>query len=153
MKRLLLCIVCIICLLAGCTEGKQDASVPTDSSEPVQEETSEDTQDQDEESSDDDSQEESSEPEDESSGDSEEPEEDSYNEDDFVTGGNGEATFGINTTYAELAEEDTDDTLLLIVNEPDDVVMYTTPVTDEFNLAAEDHVLIVPKYEHSTIRL
>ncbi len=76
-------------------------------------------------------------------------------EDNEVLGGNGEATFDENTFYRDLAEKDKDtgDTLMLLINHPNEAAVSAVQVTDEFNLAANDQVLMIPKYEHSTIRV
>lgn len=150
MKYRILSILCILCMLvmpAGCSsEGTESSSEPPESSsQSSQEESSE------EESSEQSSEEESS-SEMESSESSEASSEESE-EEEPVTGGNGSTTFDMNSVYSKVATEDTDDALMLLVNQPDGELLYTISVTDEFNLAANDQVLMIPKYEHSTIRV
>ena len=54
----------------------------------------------------------------------------------------------LNRFYAEFCPEEPEEALAILYNEPEGEVLYSVPITDEFNVMAFDHVLILPKYTH-----
>ena len=153
--KIVLAMILAVCLLAACSGApkKEDSKAPaTESSkeESVKEESSTkpesaaaDTEE------DEDEKEEVSE----SSDIEEEEEEEEEEAAEPETSTEEESGDQTNSVYKLVSEGAPEDTLLVLINEPDEAFLYATRVTDEFDLTTQNRVMMIPRYEHSTIRL
>lgn len=153
MKKSLWIVLLALCLvLAGCGSSKKDASESKEPESSIEESSESSVEESSEESSvEESSKEESSEEESsvqessEEESSEEEPAQESSEEES-----SGERT---NPMYEEFAQEEPEDALVLLFNEPDGEVLYAVAISDQFNVAAFDQVIILPKYEHMSLTL
>ncbi len=161
MKKSLLIVLLALCLvLAGCGSSKKDASESKEPESSVEESSESSVEESSEESSvEESSKEESSEEEssvqesseEESSEEvSEESSEEESAQESSEEESSGERT---NPMYEEFAQEEPEDALVLLFNEPDGEVLYAVAISDQFNVAAFDQIIILPKYEHMSLTL
>ena len=154
--KIVLIMILAVCLLAACSGApkKEDSKAPaTESSkeESVKEESSTksesaaaDTEE------DEDEEEEAPESSDVEEEEEEEEEEEAAEPETSTEEESGDQT---NSVYKLVSEGAPEDTLLVLINEPDEAFLYATRVTDEFDLTTQNRVMMIPRYEHSTIRL
>ena len=116
----------------------EESSVEESSEESIEESIEESSEESVEESSEEPVQESSEEPVEESSEESVEESSEAPAEEDET----------LNRFYAEFCPEEPEEALAILYNEPEGEVLYSVPITDEFNVMAFDHVLILPKYTH-----
>ena len=150
--KIVLIMILAVCLLAACSGApkKEDSKAPaTESSkeESVKEESSTKTESAAADTEEDEDEEEEVS---ESSDVEEEEEEEAAEPEASAAEESGDQT---NSVYKLVSEGAPEDTLLVLINEPDEAFLYATRVTDEFDLTTQNRVMMIPRYEHSTIRL
>ncbi len=161
---LALCLVISACGKKPAPEASEESAMPEssesiESSEEISEEPSEESsiepevEESEEEEPEEEESEEEEEPEEESS---EEPEEESSEESEESSEEPAEPEHpeGVNLVYLEVAVEDEPDKALMVLyNNPDGELLYNVEISDTFNVAAFDQVMMIPRYEHSKIIL
>ncbi len=151
--KMILAMVLAIVLLAGCSsapkkeESKPAASESSKEESSKKEETSSKTEVSEEEEDEEETVEET--PEEEAPEEEEEEEQEAAPQPE-TSEAEGEA---VNHVYRQVGKDAPEGTLLILINEPDEAFLYATRVSDEFDLTTLDRVMLIPRYEHSTIRL
>ncbi|MCR5004439.1 MAG: hypothetical protein K6A77_00880 [Clostridiales bacterium] len=149
--KMILALVLAIVLLAGCSsapkkeESKPAASESSKEESSKKEETSSKTEVSEEEEDEEEPVEETPE--------EEAPEEEEEEEAEPQPEASDDGAEPVNDVYKLVGKDAPEDTLLILINEPDEAFLYATRVSDEFELTTLDRVMIIPRYEHSTIRL
>ena len=157
--KFILVLVLSIVLLAGCSktpkkeETKPAATESSKEDSSVQEESSSQPEaakaDEEEEEEEEEAETVEEEPEEEPEEEEEEQEEETAPQQDTAE----DETEPVNDVYKLVGKDAPEGTLLILINDPDEAFLYATRVSDEFELTTQDRVMIIPRYEHSTIRL
>ena len=155
--KFILVLVLAIVLLAGCSktpkkeETKPSATESSKEDSSVQEESSSQPEaaKADEEEEEEEAETVEEEPEEEPEEEEEEQEEETAPQQDTAE----DETEPVNDVYKLVGKDAPEGTLLILINDPDEAFLYATRVSDEFELTTQDRVMIIPRYEHSTIRL
>ena len=156
--KIVLAMILAVCLLAGCSGApkKEDSKAPaTESSkeESVKEESSAKPESAASDTEEDEDEEEAA-PESSETEEPEEAEDEAEDAEDAESETSEEASGDqTNSVYKLVSEGAPEDTLLVLINEPDEAFLYATRITDEFDLTTQNRVMMIPRYEHSTIRL
>ncbi|MCR5004461.1 MAG: hypothetical protein K6A77_01020 [Clostridiales bacterium] len=151
--KMILAMVLAIVLLAGCSsapkkeESKPAASESSKEESSKKEESSSKTEVSEEEEDEEETVEET--PEEEAPEEEEEEEQEAAPQPE-TSEAEGEA---VNHVYRQVGKDAPEGTLLILINEPDEAFLYATRVSDEFDLTTLDRVMLIPRYEHSSIRL
>ena len=160
--KLILALVLAVVLLAGCSSAPKKEESPAVASEESKEESSKEESSKKEEASkvEEEEEEDVSESESEAAEEDEEEEEEEEEEEpapeskpEESSAAEEEEEDGINSVYKRVCEDAPEDTLMILMNGPDDAFLYATRISDEFDLMVDDQVMMIPRYEHSTIRL
>ena len=156
--KLILALVLAVVLLAACSSAPKKEESPAAASEESKEESSKEESSKKEEAQKTEKDEEESEEAPEAVEEEEEEEEEAEEEESAPQPEESSAAAeeegdGINTVYKRICEDAPEDTLLILLNEPDEAFLYATRISDEFDLMVEDRVMMIPRYEHSTVRL